>query len=193
MMLFLVFFVIAVLFRQIRSELGTEGGEPLKIKLFRYSFIPHLCLFLFGIGLQRLKAHSHWLIRGKGHWWLLAYIAYSYLIPNNVWLQQLQLVFLGVTAISCAYTVPQLSRSLLGRTDISYGVYIYHCVILNVFIQLQWIEEWHYAALAIVISCLAGYLSWIFVERPCIRRKSHTLRQPLAVNTVQKRYSQSSV
>jgi peptidoglycan/LPS O-acetylase OafA/YrhL len=80
-------------------------------------------------------------------------------------------LLLGVVALSMAYTAPTTARRWLRGNDISYGVYIYHGLLINAFLELgfdrgAWLLPW-----LVLCALLAGYLSWVLVERPFLRRK----------------------
>ena len=86
---------------------------------------------------------------------------------------QLALVTLGAYAFfTFAFTpVPGLA-AFRGHTDISYGVYLYGWPVQKL---LLWcwpgLSPWTLFALSAVGSTLAGWLSWQFVEHPCLRLK----------------------
>jgi len=146
-------------------------------KLLRYSFIPHFYLFLAGVILQRLTVYQSRFIYNKGLFWLLAYILFSLALPgyfNPAIFLFIKNLFLAITIIAMAYTKPKLSTSLLRGNDISYGIYIYHGLILTVIVQQKWVPSVN-IYLVILLAYAAGYLSWILIERPFIRMKYRSL------------------
>jgi len=171
--LFFIFLCVNVVYRTHAPSLAGVNPEPeaLTFKLLRYSFLPHIYLFFFGVLIQRTKLYQHRFIEGKGLLWLAAYVVLIFVTPDIVLFKQLLLCFLGLAAISIAFTKRQLSHNLLGRHDISYGVYIYHGLVINVFVQLQLTGSWVYAVGVVVFTILAGALSWLLVERVCMRFK----------------------
>lgn len=54
-----------------------------------------------------------------------------------------------------AYRFPQLNI----KTDVSYAVYVYHMVVVNVFIALGLVQNIVYLALVFVITIAIGYAS----------------------------------
>ena len=70
-----VFTLVAYLYATTSPPLAENTAEPIAHKLFRYSFIPHVYLFLVGALLQRLHAQRSRWIAGKGLWWLAAFLA----------------------------------------------------------------------------------------------------------------------
>jgi len=167
----LVAFASCVVF----APLSELEGEPALQKLFRYSFIPHIYLFLTGVLMQRLGVYKMNWIAGKAIYWVIAYLAVYLFIPHSPASYVLEMLMLGVAAVSGAYTAPGVSRKLLRGNDISYGVYIYHGLFINVFIELALTKRAVFMALLAVCTYVAGYVSWIWVERPFLRSKKQTI------------------
>jgi peptidoglycan/LPS O-acetylase OafA/YrhL len=66
---------------------------------------------------------------------------------------------------------------VLRGNDVSYGLYIYHFPIVNVIIETNRAGGIGWVAVALVASVGCAVASWIFVERPFLRRKKAALRQ----------------
>jgi len=171
---FVVFVAVAVTMRLTVPGLGGVHDVPqtLTDQLLRYSFLPHVYLFLGGVLLQRLKAHTWRVVRGKGLYWLAGYMALSYAPGAGELRYFAGLLMLGMATISLAYTLPGLSQRLLRHHDISYGVYVYHGLLMNVFIEIGWMGRWRDLLLLALLTYGAALLSWLLVERPALRLKS---------------------
>jgi peptidoglycan/LPS O-acetylase OafA/YrhL len=84
--------------------------------LLIHSFVPTFYMFFFGVVLHRTHIFSRKAVAGKGIIWLAVYVMFHLSLarfqgsPVFVILSNL---FLGVTAISMAYTLPKLSQFLL--------------------------------------------------------------------------------
>lgn len=167
----IAFSLVALICRAYFPPLDDVEDEPLAQKLLRYSFAPHVYLFLVGIILQQVKAFSSPWIKGKGLWWLGSYIAFYYLVPWSEPVYVLRLIWLGVASISIAYTLPTLSNKLLRGNDLSYGVYIYHGLLINVLVELGQVGHPSMLLILIVATVAVAYLSWNLVEKPFLRRK----------------------
>ena len=139
-----------------------------------HTFIPHFHLFLLGVLCYKYKIYANKFIKGKGLYWLAAYILLALFLPNMVILKVLLKLLLGIATISCAYTLPYLSSKLL-KVDISYGVYIYHRLVINLFVQFGYTKHWIYLLLVLVIAYSLGYISWTFVESRFIKLKKKSL------------------
>jgi peptidoglycan/LPS O-acetylase OafA/YrhL len=166
------FTAIAFVYAMKSAPLAENTVESASHKLLRYSFIPHFYLFLAGVLLQRVRAHEMRAIAGKGAYWLAGYLALYFALPKNTAGQYVvTTLVLGVTMISAAYTVPGIARRVLRGNDISYGVYIYHGLVLNVFVELGYVHHLWWVPLVAAITVAIASLSWRFVEQPALRRK----------------------
>jgi len=172
---FAISIIAAFVCRLYISPLAENEHEPITQKLLRYSFIPHIYLFIAGVVLQRLAAHNSRWIRGKGLAWLAGYLAFHFFVP---WSNAMYLggtILLAIAAVSLAYTAPNLSATLLHGNDLSYGVYIYHGLFINLMVEKGLMGRPAYVLLLVVCTSLAAYLSWTFIEKPFLRKKKHSL------------------
>jgi peptidoglycan/LPS O-acetylase OafA/YrhL len=144
-------------------------------KLFRYTFMPHFYLFLAGVVLQRLQAYESRLVFGKGFYWLGMYLLFIYLVPNFSNKSLLSGLLLAVCVVSMAYTVPDMAHRLLRGHDISYGVYIYHGIIINMLVEYHRFEDLSYLFLLYAVTYAIAFLSWTYIEKPMLRRKPNTI------------------
>jgi peptidoglycan/LPS O-acetylase OafA/YrhL len=171
-MTWLLFTAIALAASTYTEPLLELAAEPLPAKLFRYSFVPHFYLFVTGVLLQRLQFHSRRWVDGKGLFWLVGYLAFYYLAPASAARDVACMLLLGLTAVAMAYTIPTAARRLLRGHDISYGVYIYHGLLLNILVELGMTGRWIVFPLLAVCTYLAGVTSWLLVERRFLQRKA---------------------
>jgi peptidoglycan/LPS O-acetylase OafA/YrhL len=160
--------------------LENPEGEPTLQKLLRYSLFPHFFLFMSGVLLQRMKVYESKWIAGKGAYWLAAYLAFYYAAPTAPVTYVPATLLLGIAAVSMAYTAPGISQKILRGNDISYGVYIYHGLMINAFVEMGLTGRAGYLVLLAGCTYLAGYVSWIAIERPFLRRKNQTISPTLA-------------
>jgi len=173
-----VFFICLSFF--LKKEFPAMGTihESIFEKLLRYTFAPNIWLFLTGVLLQRGNAFQSKWIYGKGIFWLAAYIALSIMLPTSDIMTFVMMLLLGVTTISLAYTMPSLAGKLLKGNDISYGVYLYHGVIINVFIQLSFIGHLSLIWYILLISYTLAFISWKLIEKPMMKKKVNALLVP---------------
>jgi peptidoglycan/LPS O-acetylase OafA/YrhL len=175
--MFVIFSAIYLFTLYFLPELGKGGHETLYEKLFRYSFLPHFFLFLAGVLLQRFDAFKYKIILGKGFIWLLSYFAFCYLVPETPISLLAGRIILAITVVSLAYTLPTMAKKLLKGNDISYGVYIYHGLIINILVSLGLTHSSGYVFVVWIGAYILGYLSWILIERRFLRKKKNERRR----------------
>jgi peptidoglycan/LPS O-acetylase OafA/YrhL len=171
-----LFFILLFIFMGLSCWYLLDRTGSLAFKLVRYSFIPHFYIFLIGVIFQRLQLYKSRFIYNKGLYWFVGYVVLNLLLVNRI----NPIVFnfgytilLAFCLLSLAYTIPNLSKKLLRTNDISYGIYIYHGLILTVIVQERWSVP---VFVVIILSYIMGYLSWISIEKPFIQRKKKTIR-----------------
>lgn len=71
--------------------------------------------------------------------------------------------------IGFAYRFPALQI----KRDISYAVFIYHMIIVNIFVDKQMIGEWMYAIMVIVLTIICAYISTLTIGEWSANKKSH--------------------
>lgn len=169
-LVFATFLCATIAINEFFPDIG-GSKERFAVKLLRYTFVPKYFLFLFGVLLQRLKANDWDAIRGKGVYWLAACALYSVIVPQH-WLSDIvRQILVGATMISLAYTQPNLSNRLLGGTDISYGVYLYHGLVINILFEMGQKHGLGPMLIVLITAPILGLASWTIVEKRAIRRK----------------------
>jgi len=158
-----------------------EDSRVFLVKLYKMTLAPYLWMFLLGTLLQRNFARIGWMLRGKGLLWLGLYLAIAFVCeqaglrvgsnhPNPV-----PMAVLGCATVSIAFTAPWLSERVLRGSDISYGAYIYHMVVVNGALAIGLDGSWRSFAVSSSIIVALSAISWFFVERPALRRKRNPL------------------
>jgi len=173
-----VLFGLLILFIALNFGWQLTLSQNIIYKLLRYSFIPHFYIFLIGVILQRLRLFNSSYIYNKALYWVVGYVAFSLSLSDYIQpvvFSLLYTVFLAFCLLSIAYTLPTLSKKLLRTNDISYGIYIYHGLILTVLVQLKLTD--HINLLEVIaLTYLLAFLSWKLVEKPFIQMKRKTIR-----------------
>lgn len=100
-------------------------------------------MFLLGLLAQRHRAALAPWFEGRAAAWLLAYLLLSLALKITAGVEPggnnpnpFNMLALAGLTLSAAQTVPMLSNRLLRGNDVSYGVYIYHMVIVNILWEL---------------------------------------------------------
>lgn len=179
------FYIIGILVISVTiySFANQLEAESILKKLMGVFVLPYLYNFAFGILIYKYWDKLKILVEGKGLYWLFFYLVYSVLCsiylewyttsywPNAWgWIANLILAF---TVISIAYTATSFSHTLLKGNDFSYGIYIYHMLVINVFVQLNYTKTIEYLAGVLVITFLLAVGSWFLIERPALKLKSY--------------------
>ena len=149
------------------------------VKLQLVSPLPHLYMFLIGVVLQRNFERVLPLLENRAPLWFAAFAAF--MLMFNPWGQEMLSsspvvvlvgrMLLAMTALSFAFSWRSLTERLLRGNDISYGIYLYHALAINVLVQIGWKgSQWHLATVIVATAVLAA-LSWRFVEYPAISLK----------------------
>ena len=78
--------------------------------------------------------------------------------------------------VSLAMSARQLSDRILRHHDVSYGLYLYHMLVIDLLVVLAAPSGWAPIAAAIIVSLGLAALSWTLVEKPYLRGKRGALR-----------------
>lgn len=149
---------------------------------FTFSLAPYLYYFLFGATIylfwDRIKPY----LENKFLLWfflLIGLILLNEAFPSlgtktsmtiHTLRELLMNVLLSVTAISAAFSYRGAAKFLKGN-DLSYGIYLYHGLVINVVIECtDTRNSWIYLLVYFVSICCA-WLSWHYVEKPCLDLK----------------------
>lgn len=74
-------------------------------------------------------------------------------------------------AIAFAFSWKTMSEGLLGKNDISYGVYIYHMLVINLLVELGYSQGPFALVVTLIATTFLAMLSWFLIESPCLRFK----------------------
>lgn len=149
-------------------------------KLLHVSIFPYLFLFIMGMTFYKFYHALASFLQDKFLWWLLIYgtfagvIEFYGLTSNNIILL-IQWVVFAFFIFAFAFSFRDLSKKFLRGNDYTYGVYIYHMLIINVFVQLRFVGQIEYLGYLLLLSLLSGVLSWHLIEKPFLKLKKHSL------------------
>ncbi len=168
-----------------------DSGYPILIRLLANSPAPHIWLFLAGVLAYRHQDLLKSVVVGRGPAMLGVFLA----VRGVVWLifeagqtePSVPLAALGVAnlvllapAFAFAFSSSPLITARQPANDISYGVYLWHLVILNAVVHWQLATGAIGALLVILGAAVAGKASWHFVEAPALARKRSSSRRTVA-------------
>ena len=180
-----ILFVITLTFLTFfyaKFNLFIEHKEHILYKLFSVSFLPWIWMFFSGIFVQKNFDWFYRKLAGKFIYMfmiyvLVAFISRSYMglnIGNNI--HPFLFALLVIVIFSASYTAPRLSYKILKSNDISYGAYIYHMPVVNVFLYFKMGESYKYVLFVIIITITLSILSWKLVEKKAIKLKKRPLK-----------------
>src|SRR5262249_27244782 len=136
---------------------------------YLYCFLIGAILYLYWSNLKKF-------IEGKALLWLVIFISFCMVAsthpsyyPKSI--QMVSNLLLSILTISLAYTVPTLGKVLKGN-DISYGMYIYHMLVINSLVALGFIGETKYLFAAIALTTILSLISWLVVEKKALALKA---------------------
>ncbi|MEZ4905033.1 MAG: hypothetical protein R2822_26420 [Spirosomataceae bacterium] len=145
------------------------------------SVFPYLYNFGFGMLFFIYRGSLMVWVKDKFWWWLAAYLLYIWFCFGTLYLYQpsympnffgfLANLLLAFVTISFAFSHSSLSKRLLGSTDLSYGIYIYQMVIINVLVEVDMIGQVKYFLWAIAITYFISWVSWRWIEKPALAFK----------------------
>lgn len=162
---FYILFALSILIAFVLKTFPTEIGSE---KMIRYSFFPHAYIFMSGILLQKLKIWEWKIIQGKALYWMALFLIYTYTVPMNVTTSMISMIILACCTISLGYSKPGLASKILKNRDISYGVYLYHGMLLSILVEKNIIGNSLYFVFVVIFTFILAWLSYKYVEMPAM-------------------------
>ncbi len=153
-----VLLLVSLMFNLLFPVLGKMLPNML-YKLWDVSLLPYLWLFIMGVFVCE---HFDTMVPFMCKWWyigacLLLLQAFTGAdIPGEYGVSKTLLQCF--TWLGFAYANPKLNV----KRDISYGIFLYHMVVVNVFIQLGYIGSWYYfMAVMLIVGVTAVLLNML--------------------------------
>lgn len=172
---FYVLFVAAAL---VAFALKTFPSLGMIGKLLRYSFVPHVYIFLAGVILQRWKVWEWKIIKGKALYWAAFYLLIAYTLPKYPVVHVFSMIVLAFTTISFGYSLAGCATKLLKGRDISYGVYMYHGMLLAVLVELGIVGSVMQLIFVGITTFILAWLSYQYIEAPAMKRAKELNKKP---------------
>ena len=162
--------LISILFNIFLTKIEIFNNSNVYIKLLSVSILPYFFYFGCGILLSYYWNQIKTYIVGKAFLWLFVFFTYIYIFDVSPEYQPKKFsgfiinIILSILTISFAHTLPKISRILKGQ-DYSYGIYIYHMLVINCIVQLGYINSLNYFILSILVTIILAILSWNIIEK----------------------------
>jgi peptidoglycan/LPS O-acetylase OafA/YrhL len=173
-------------------------GQVRAYSLLEVTLAPYLWMFLVGVSIQRNWSTVRGWLFGRAHWWGLGYLM---LCAAARWLRvdtggnnmsPVYLLPLAGLIVSLAMSAPQLSDRILRHRDVSYGLYLYHMLVIDLLVGLAAPSGWALFAAAIIVSLGLAALSWTLIEKQYLRGKRGALRAVSDGSSVSAAYARRS-
>lgn len=160
---------------------GYAESENTLIKLIGVSLPLYLYMFLFGVFLQRKLEFIEKYLANRFIYWLSIYLAFvfaSYSLGfiyggNNI--NPLLALLLAILTISAAYSKTSVFSGFLKGYDISYGIYIYHMVFVNILLQTAIFSPSINMLVMLIATIVTAVLSWKIIEKPSLSLKKYSI------------------
>jgi peptidoglycan/LPS O-acetylase OafA/YrhL len=172
-LIFLTLSIVSVILNANSTALwGSE--ETILHKLAGVSIIPYLYSFLIGCMLYHKWDTFRGYIENRGLIWMGIFFLVVFLcgkpsyFPKGV--EILSNVVLSILTISLAFTFPKCSR-ILKYNDISYGMYIYHMLVINVVVTLGYTGKLTHMITTVILTIVLSLLSWTIIEKRALMLK----------------------
>ncbi len=158
----ILLFVFSFLISFILNSLLSGSSYSLLTKIFGQTIIKHFWLFMIGIIIAQFKDQIVPIL--KKCWYIflgLSFICYYCDIDIRAGYSLFWSLFLVMGLIGFAYKYPYLAI----KTDISYGLFIYHMTVVNIFVTFNLMYKWEYAVVVSVISIILAIISTIIMKK----------------------------
>jgi peptidoglycan/LPS O-acetylase OafA/YrhL len=172
---------IAFFFMLLQTFIESFRYSSLVGRTLDFTFIPFFYMFLVGVIFQRNYKFFYRFLSNKFIYLMIFYLAIYFILDHYFKIREgnriepILFIILSCLIFSAAYSFRELSHKLLNSFDISYGIYIYHMVIVNLFMYFGLTKQFGYYLLCIVIILIMAILSFKFIERPCMKYKKNPL------------------
>ena len=148
-------------------------------KLIKVSVLPYLFYFLFGMAMYKYQDRLVKYVENRVFLFLGLYVLVCF-IKVDLFLYDVlnQLVFTAFI-FSFVFSYKSLSNKLLENNDFTYGVYIYHMLIVNVMVEKGISGGVQNLLIVLALSLACGILSYFFVEKPFLKMKKKSLHKQI--------------
>ena len=146
---------------------------PMAHKLIGVTLFPYAYMFFIGSWLYSTREKTLFPLAKHIVALVAMYVATRILILKSgiivpgTYRDMIMGLFVPVITVGAAYTC---GRHRLG-CDYSYGIYIYHMIVINVLVHLGLTGSYKYLLIAFTATLILAFVSWNLVEKPCLRLK----------------------
>lgn len=178
--IFLLILISGSLIANIIFGATVESGSTVG-KLIGVTLLPYLFYFLLGamvyLNYERLSRFVENRVLMAGACYFFFYIIVS-LIANlyypGYWVNTFGFInslLLTWFVFALAFSNMELSHKLLLENDLSYGLYIYHGIVLNFFLHKKFTLSFSTLVIYLLVSIALAFFSWKLIELPALKLK----------------------
>lgn len=163
------------------SLLAGISTQPHVLRLLDHTCLKLLAYFLVGVFWSRYwdRVSKHW------GWLIAATVAYAGLKIGLQGTRVDELLHPVLVAVPLSYVLfwvgyegPRFFSGITRRVgDLSFGTYIWHVAIINLFIAHHWMSSWWVVPAVVALAWFAASGSWWLVEKRALLRKRVSERQ----------------
>lgn len=144
-------------------------------KLIKVSILPYLFYFLFGIAMYNYRDRLIKFVENKVFLFLGLYTLVCFVEVDLFLYDVVKQVVFSAFIFSFIFSYRSLSNKIVGNNDFTYGVYIYHMLIVNVMVEKGISGGVQNLMIVLVLSLACGVLSYFLVEKPFLKMKKRSL------------------
>ena len=143
-------------------------------KLLSQTLLPYLWMFILPAYVaEKKEVLLPVLIK---YWWifLVATLIISY---TGFDITAAYAVLHTISLFACLTGASYVFARLNVKTDISYGIYIYHMTVVNALLEFGFMHDTWLLALVVLITCLLSWISTKTVGEYCANRKKSLVKR----------------
>ena len=144
-------------------------------KLIKASILPYLFYFLFGIAMYKYRDKLISYVENKVLLFLGLYVLVCMVNIDLLLYDVIKQVVFSAFIFSFVFSYRSLSYKIVGNNDFTYGVYIYHMLIVNVMVEKGILGGVQNLMIVLALSLACGVLSYFLVEKPFLKMKKRSL------------------
>jgi peptidoglycan/LPS O-acetylase OafA/YrhL len=166
-------FIFLIILNVLNSNLNDMQS---KFGWFLYSSaIPWVWMFFFGALVSSSEKIQAMLFNFRLDYLIFIYTIQEIVVifldlPSGAKINPVGFLVLSSIILKLAY-FPIIKQNLIRNNDISYGIYIYHMLIINTLLYLNCVGDNTLLAM-VTLTVVFATLSWMFIEKPALRMKS---------------------
>jgi peptidoglycan/LPS O-acetylase OafA/YrhL len=173
----LTILVVSFLFNRLHIFLFPHYKEEIWFKLYTVSFAPWLYMFVLGIMARQHKQFLIYYVKKYAALIISGYIIIAYtalhfsLLEFGNHISPLLVPLLFLTILCFAHCYPFLAQKLLKGQDVSYGIYLYHMLVINFFLYRYGDGAAEKTLPIVVIVIIISMASWFLLEKHALKLK----------------------